>query len=164
MRILCCLDGTNIEQLSKAVSTFLPGNATTVGLLYVIDTGPQRDMELRRERSLRSRHSGPLRSEQMRQAEQYAAQDVLEEAKRYFERIGTPELLQRRGRPEREIVNCAAEWHSDLLVICPHSSQWEGPALGPKSVGHVARFVLDHAPCPVLLVRPLSRSNVPLPG
>lgn len=164
MRILCCLDGTNIEQLSKVLSTFLPGNATTVGLLYVIDTGPQRDMELRRERSLRSRHSGPLRSEQMRQAEQYAAQDVLEEAKRYFERIGTPELLQRRGRPEREIVNCAAEWHSDLLVICPHSSQWEGPALGPKSVGHVARFVLDHAPCPVLLVRPLSRSNVPLPG
>ena len=164
MRILCCLDGTNIEQLSKVLSTFLPGNATTVGLLYVIDTGPQRDMELRRERSLRPRHSGPLRSEQMRQAEQYAAQDVLEEAKRYFERISTPELLQRRGRPEREIVNCAAEWHSDLLVICPHSPQWEGPALGPKSVGHVARFVLDHAPCPVLLVRPLSRSNVPLPG
>lgn len=164
MRILCCLDGTNIEQLSKAVATFLPENAITLGLLYVIDTRPHRDMELRRERSLRPRHSGPLRSEQMHQAEQYAAQDILEEAKRYFEHIGTLELLQREGRPEREIVNCAAEWHADLLVICPRSSQWEGPALGPKSVGHVARFVLDHAPCPVLLVRPLSRSNFPLPG
>jgi hypothetical protein len=39
------------------------------------------------------------------------------------------------------------------------------PHLGPKSIGHVARFVLDHAPCPVLLVRPLSstaRSGPPL--
>jgi hypothetical protein len=31
----------------------------------------------------------------------------------------------------------------------------------PKSVGHTARFVLDHAPCPVLLVRPLNRSQFP---
>jgi arsenical pump membrane protein len=34
--------------------------------------------------------------------------------------------------------------------------------IGPKSVGHVARFVLDHAPCPVLLVHPLSRDHFPL--
>ena len=29
--------------------------------------------------------------------------------------------------------------------------------IGPKSVGHVARFVLDHAPCPVLLARLASK-------
>jgi len=36
---------------------------------------------------------------------------------------------------------------------CPRSPTFGGPTLGPKSVGHVARFVLDHAPCPVLLLR-----------
>ena len=63
------------------------------------------------------------------------------------------EKLQRQGRPEREIVNCAAEWNADLIVICPRSPLSGSPPIGPKSVGHVARFVLDHAPCPVLLVR-----------
>lgn len=163
MRVLCCLDGTNIEQISKAVSSFLKEDKPTIGLLYVTDIGPHRDMELRRERSLRPRHSGPLRGEQMRQAEQYAAHDILEEGKRYLMQSGAPETLQREGRPEREIVNCAAEWNADLIVICPRSSQWDGPALGPKSVGHIARFVLDHAPCPVLLVRNIVRERYPLP-
>jgi nucleotide-binding universal stress UspA family protein len=27
------------------------------------------------------------------------------------------------------------------------------PATGPPAVGRTARFVLDHAPCPVLLLR-----------
>ena len=27
------------------------------------------------------------------------------------------------------------------------------PRLGPASVGHTARFVIDHAPCDVLLLR-----------
>jgi hypothetical protein len=33
-------------------------------------------------------------------------------------------------------------------------SHGNGPPTGPPSVGHTARFVVDHAPCPVLLVRP----------
>jgi len=161
MRILCCLDGTNAEQISKAVSSFLQGDTSTIGLLYVTDIGPHEDMELRRERSLRPRHSGLLRREQMRQAEHYAAQDILEEGKRYFTRA---ETLQREGHPEREIVNLAAEWNADVVVICSRSPLRGGPAVGPKSVGHVARFVLDHAPCPVLLIRLPSDSTFPPPG
>lgn len=34
--------------------------------------------------------------------------------------------------------------------------------IGPKSVGHVARFVLDHAPCPVFLARPVTRELFPI--
>jgi len=45
------------------------------------------------------------------------------------------------------------KWKADLIVNCPRSPVFGGLALGPKSVGHVARFVLDHAPCPVLLIR-----------
>lgn len=168
MHILCCLDGTNSEQISRAVSTFMKSDMKSdtlaIGLLYVTDSGPQRDIGLRRERSFTPRLTGPLRHEQMRQSEQYAAQDILAESKRYFSHVEGVETLQRAGRPEREIVNCAAAWSADIIVICPRALNHGAPPLGPKSVGHVARFVLDHAPCPVLLVRPLTGTSFPLPG
>lgn len=160
MRVLGCLDGTNIEQVSKAISSLLTTADLTIGLLYVTDIGPREDMERQRERFFRPTPPPPPRQEQMRQAESMAAQDVLEEGVRY---LSGAAKLQRAGRPEREIVNCAAEWNADLIVICPRSQSHGGPPLGPKSIGHVARFVLDHAPCPVLLVRPVSRNNFPIP-
>jgi len=143
----------NSEYISKAVASLLPADTATIGLLYVTDTLPHDEMERRRERALRPRHTGPLRNERLRQAEQYAVQDILEEGKRSFPNA---ETLHREGRPEREIVQLAAEWYADVIVICPRAPTWDGPRMGPKSVGHVARFVLDHAPCLVLLVRPLS--------
>lgn len=151
MKVLCCLDGTNIEQISSAVNTMLNAHQLSLGLIYVIDSGPHGELERQRERYLRVPALDPRRSEQMHNAEMSAAQDILEEGTKY---LPGAELIQRTGRPEREIVTIAQEWHADLVVICPRSPQSAGPALGPKSVGHVARFVLDHAPCPVLLARP----------
>jgi nucleotide-binding universal stress UspA family protein len=150
MRLLCCLDGSNIERISHAVTSFLPSQGLIVGLLYVTDTGPHDDIGLQRERFLRPHKPGPHRQEQMRQADESSAQDILEEGRRYFPGADS---IRREGRPEREIVNFAAEWNAELIVICPRSPQSGGPTPGPKSIGHVARFVLDHAPCAVLLVR-----------
>jgi nucleotide-binding universal stress UspA family protein len=159
MRLLCCLDGSNIERLSHAVTSFLPSEGLTLGLLYVIDSGPHGDMGLQRERFLRPSHPGPQRQERMREAEQSSAQDILEEGLRYFPGADS---IRREGRPEREIVNFAAEWNADLIVICPRSPHSGGPALGPKSIGHVARFVLDHAPCAILLARTPVRNGFPI--
>jgi nucleotide-binding universal stress UspA family protein len=159
MRILCCLDGTNSEQMNNAVSSLLLADAATIGLIYVIDTRPHREMERQRERFLRPHEFAAPRREQVQQAEQEAARDILEEGVRYFQGASA---VQREGRPEREIINYAAQWNADLIVICSCSPRTGGPPLGPKSVGHVARFVLDHAPCPVLLVRPLTRDRFPL--
>lgn len=159
MRIVCCLDGTNIEQISKALTPFSTTEALTIGLLYVIDQGPHGELERTRERFMRP--SGPLspRRDQLKQVEDVTAQDILNEGLRY---LPTAELLRREGRPEREIVNVAAEWLADLIVICPRSHYGGKAEIGPRSVGHVARFVLDHAPCPVLLVRPFAREQFPL--
>jgi nucleotide-binding universal stress UspA family protein len=88
--------------------------------------------------------------EKIHQAEVGAAQDILQEGLRYLPQAKTH---SREGRPEHEIIQFAAEWHAHLIVICPRSPAFGGPALGPKSIGHVARFVVDHAPCPVLLLR-----------
>lgn len=160
MRILCCLDGTNGEAIARAASMLAASEPHVYGLLYVIDTDPRKEMERTRERFLR-RPSGPPgpRREQMRQAEQFSAQDILNEGLRY---LPGAETLRREGRPEREIVNCAAAWLADVILILPRADYGEKSAPGPKSVGHVARFVLDHAPCPVLLARPLAREYFPL--
>jgi nucleotide-binding universal stress UspA family protein len=152
MRVLCCLDGTNAEALYKASTALLNSADLTFGLLYVIDSRPRGGIERTRERFFRPHHLPLSREEQMKQAEAATAQDILQEGLRYFAQA---ETLQREGRPEREIVQCAVEWHADLILLCPRSPEFAGPPIGPKSVGHVARFVLDHAPCPVLLIRPL---------
>jgi nucleotide-binding universal stress UspA family protein len=159
MRVLCCLDGTNFEQVSKATEILSANEPITLGILYVTDTGPRKDIENTRTRFLR--HPGPPRSreQEMQQAEHAAAEDILSEGLRY---LPGAETLLRQGRPEREIVNLAAEWQADLVIVCPRAEYGGKPTLGPKSVGRVARFVIDHAPCPVLLVRALAREQFPL--
>lgn len=76
-----------------------------------------------------------------------AAEELLRAA---ADRLGRPaSLLRRHGRVEREVVRAAAG--ADLL-ICARDGDRD--RLGPRSLGHAARFVVDHAPCPVLLVWP----------
>src|ERR1700740_225507 len=55
----------------------------------------------------------------MQQAEHAAAQDVLNEG---LQRLPNAEMLQRQGRPEREIVNVATEWRADLVMVLSVSS------------------------------------------
>jgi nucleotide-binding universal stress UspA family protein len=159
MRVLVCLDGTNVEQVSKATEMLSATQSLNLGMLYVIDTAPRKDIEHTRERFLR--RPGPPRSREneMEQAELAGAQDVLNEGLHY---LPNAETFQRQGRPEREIVNVAAEWQADLVIICPRGEYGGKPTIGPRSVGHVARFVLDHAPCPVLLVRQTAREQFPI--
>jgi nucleotide-binding universal stress UspA family protein len=57
--------------------------------------------------------------------------------------------VQRTGRIEREVV--AAAEGADLLVL---ARDGDHTRLGPRSLGPASRFVVDHAPCPVLLVWP----------
>jgi nucleotide-binding universal stress UspA family protein len=60
------------------------------------------------------------------------------------------ELLSRRGRVEREVVSAVADG-VDVLVVARDGDR---SRLGPKSLGHATRFIVDHAPCAVLLVWP----------
>jgi nucleotide-binding universal stress UspA family protein len=57
------------------------------------------------------------------------------------------ERVALRGRPEEEVL--AALGDADLLVL---ARDGERDRPGPRSIGHATRFVLDHAPCDVLLV------------
>jgi len=68
------------------------------------------------------------------------------------ERLGRQdvELLRRRGKVEREVVVAVAQG-VDLLVAARDGDRSH---LGPRSLGPTTRFVVDHAPCAVLLVWP----------
>ncbi|TNM30992.1 universal stress protein [Streptomyces sedi] len=66
------------------------------------------------------------------------------------DRLGRPCRTARlAGRVEREVVRAAVG--AELLVL---ARDGERDRLGPHSLGPAARFVVDHAPCPVLLVWP----------
>ncbi|MEU9736755.1 universal stress protein [Streptomyces sp. NPDC048002] len=71
------------------------------------------------------------------------------------ERLGRPcERVARTGRVEHEVLRAAEG--CDLLILARDGD----PAhRGPHSLGPAGRFVVDHAPCPVLLVRPESPSR-----
>jgi nucleotide-binding universal stress UspA family protein len=83
-----------------------------------------------------------------------AATEVLEAAAARLARPARQE--QRRGRPEREVVQAARG--AALLILAR-----QGAEAGPRSLGKAARFVVDHAPCPVLLVWPGPAPDHPLP-
>ncbi|MEU1071109.1 MULTISPECIES: universal stress protein [unclassified Streptomyces] len=76
-----------------------------------------------------------------------SAHDLLDAA---ADRLGLPcRREERTGRVEREVV--AAAEGADLLIFARDGDR---SRLGPRSLGPASRFVLDHAPCPVLLVWP----------
>jgi nucleotide-binding universal stress UspA family protein len=69
-------------------------------------------------------------------------------------------IVARRGRVEREVVAACAD--ADLLLVARDGTR----KLGPKSLGPRARFIVDHAPCAVVLVwtqEPPSVDTLPPP-
>lgn len=75
-----------------------------------------------------------------------------------LERIGVPSaalrgsiLSSRVGDPARGILETARELEAELIVMPTHT---EAPAPTESALGDVALAVLEHAPCPVVLVNP----------
>jgi nucleotide-binding universal stress UspA family protein len=96
---------------------------------------------------------GPDPAAQMNALSDEAAAELLDRA---ADRLGRPATTEHRsGRVEREVVR-AAEGAS--LLVCARDG--DQARLGPHSLGKETRFVVDHAPCPVLLVWPVDAPGV----
>jgi nucleotide-binding universal stress UspA family protein len=133
------------EATVAEAAAFLPAG-TDVTLLHVAATEAESVAGAAR-RSLLGRRPeqapvGPLRT-----LSEQAARELLADA---AARLGRPARTEaRRGRVEREVV--AATEGADLLVLARDGDR---ERLGPRTLGPAARFVVDHAPCRVLLVWP----------
>jgi nucleotide-binding universal stress UspA family protein len=126
--------------------------ADDVTLLHVTDTGAVDAAQGAFTALLGRAGAGP--GAQLEAMTEAAATEMLEAA---AARLGRPaRALRRRGRPEREVVDEARG--ADLLILARL-----GAEAGPRSLGKAARFVVDHAACPVLLVWPGAAPQGPLP-
>lgn len=76
-----------------------------------------------------------------------AAGELLDAAERRLGR--SAHRLEIQGYTERAVVRACQD--ADLLIMARDGDLGR---LGPKSLGRATRFVVDHAPCPVLLVWP----------
>ena len=135
------------------------------GLLWHPKRGPERPVPPPPPQSGQSGQSGrghpfpppapPLEREwPLDEAERTTGAAILAESRAEAERAGfSVETDIRKGRPEQLIVQAAGERDCRLIVIRAEEGSQGRPQIGPESVGHSARFVLDHAPCDVLLVR-----------
>ena len=157
-RYLVALAGTEDAALPQLVAQVLgSGESAEVTLLHVEETGPR---ELVAHDQVVRRGPWPIPAEDAIRHRMADADD--EEAAAllavWHERFAaalpgaTISHLVAQGRPEQEIVAAAGRLHADALILGARPRS--GPTdPGPRSVGHVARFVLDHSPVPVLLIR-----------
>jgi nucleotide-binding universal stress UspA family protein len=145
MKVVICLSGLDTEELLKeAFSRINP--AVQLLLLYVVDTRPAEELGYIRRTKL---FSGKSFEQKMEQADIVLAHQVLEEAREFCSATGFSDKIiateLRRGRPEREITHFATEVQADMVVI---GVRYKGGNVGP-----VARFVIDHTPCDLLVVK-----------
>jgi nucleotide-binding universal stress UspA family protein len=153
MHILCTI-GTQggAEIIHRLLEVIRPEH--DLHLLHIIDTGPRRTMQdyLFGPGQLH-RTPPPERIKPLDAAEQAAGEAAVEKGRREAEKDGFRVQTEiRRGKPEQIIIRAAQLGNCHLIVIQASEGAEGRPKIGPESIGHTARFVLDYAPCDVLFL------------
>jgi nucleotide-binding universal stress UspA family protein len=116
-------------------------------LLHVTEEGPAAAVRGARTGLLGRSHPAHDLGRRIEEAAAASAAELLDAAAR---RLGRPaRRTTRSGRAEREVTAACAD--ADLLIV---ARDGDLRRLGPKSFGPATRFIVDHAPCPLLLVWP----------
>jgi nucleotide-binding universal stress UspA family protein len=156
--ILICLSGLDTEEFIARAAPHLPRERRLV-LLYVIDTRPAEEMGYIARRLQVGSGMSHHQQDIMSAADTGTAEAVLSEGAASCAALGFDAALiskeVRKGRPEQEIIEIGRRPDLDIGLVVIGSSYKRGghPSVGPASVGHVARFVVDHSPCDVLVLR-----------
>lgn len=146
MQALVWINEDTWQATAAQAAECLPADAE-ITLLYVASTEPERVAHAAR-RGLLGRHPpAPAVSQTLGGISEQAANGLLADAHTRLGRAAT--LRFRSGRVEHEVV--AAAEHMDILVMARDGDR---ERLGPRSLGPATRFVIDHAPCRVLLLWP----------
>jgi len=153
VNILFAIQGAEGAAFFRRVAGVAPlERAQRILLAHVIDTGPRGGIELGRERYLGRRALGETRSADLQQAEEAQARSSVQFARQALCEVGVADdrlhEIVLRGKPNEELRRLAEEEQVDLIVV-----QGRAGKPGPHSVGKTARFLIDHSPHGVLLVR-----------
>ncbi len=144
MRVLVWIVEDTWKATIASAAAFLPADAD-ITLLHV--TASEAEAVARGARHGLFGRSHPSPAEPLHAISEQSVNYLLAEAQTL---LGRPAVREaRRGRVEREVV--AAADGMDLLVLARDGDRAHR---GPRSLGPAARFVVDHAPCAVLLVWP----------
>jgi nucleotide-binding universal stress UspA family protein len=154
MKILCSVGLRSGPELVARIAEIL-GTGHELLLAHVIDTEPRRELMgfLRGPSPEGPRVRKPLLGE-LEAAERKSGETILAEASEAALQAGfsyTTSLLQ--GEPGRKLVELAQQIQPKVVTLFPREDSEVGPTSGPASIGHTARFIIDHAPCAVLLLR-----------
>lgn len=153
---------------SAAPRTIAPGHMSrTTGVLLATDLGPASAHAADRALDLAARLSAPLlivsvidplrlrlpggrfatRVDQVRASREAAAQELVARGR---ERGVPATFLIWEGEPGESIVAAAEAERAELIVVGSHGRGGVGRLL----MGSVSEYVVRHAACPVLVVRP----------
>lgn len=152
LRVLVCVDGTPASELLAGALPLVATRARWQAV-HVIDTRGRVDLGLLRAGVPAAGPLPPHLVAAIEEAGGEHANMVLAAASAALLEHGLPSEsgVVRVGEPGREICATALAVRASLVVL--RASRQLNPRPGPHSVGHTARFVIDHAPCPVLVIR-----------
>lgn len=146
MNVLAWLVEGTWESVIDAAARHAPPDAG-VTLLHVVDPALAGDIRGAWTGLLGRGHADP--SAVVEAATAGAERELLAAA---GARLGRPAAVAvRHGPPEHEVVAACTDLAADLLVVARDGDLGRA---GPRSLGRHTRFVVDHAPCQVLLVWP----------
>lgn len=154
MLIVVCLDLEDGIEPVRALAGFGCITRSNVTLLHIVDTAERTTLE-------DAMRPGLVRpairdvEESLDADEREMLRSAHEQAATILEAAGAGEVKLNvgTGRPERVILSYLSEANADLCVVGRRPDWHENSDIGPRSVGKVARFVIDHAPCPMLVHR-----------
>jgi nucleotide-binding universal stress UspA family protein len=142
MKILVLIDGQHSKEMFATLEDLVDLRRADLILAYVRGPGPRASLEMLQRRP--GRHPiPPHRDRELHEAEVTVGDDALAEAEALARATAaTVETVQVAGEAGRSVCDIARARGVDLTVVRA------GHPLGPA-----ARFVADHSPGPVLLLR-----------
>jgi len=151
VRVLLVVDGLHTRDLLGSVSRTAPLTQAELWLVYVRGPGPRAGLDM-----VRHRPGGhplpPGRERGLDEAESARGVEALAEAETLARPLAAAvRTKQLEGEPGRVVCDLARVEGIDLVAI--RAGGRDQPPLGPRSLGPAARYIADHSPCPVLLIR-----------
>jgi nucleotide-binding universal stress UspA family protein len=151
MRLLLLIDGFRTAELLAALSRAVPLSEAELVLVHVAGPNPRAGFEMLRRRPGGHRLP-PHRKLELTEAEEQLGAAALAEAKQLAQPDARAVMaVQVEGEPGRTVCEIAAKDGIDLVAL--RAGGRGQPAMGPASLGPAARYIADHCPCPVLLLR-----------